>query len=50
MRHRAQAAPERHPDQRPCADYLIFPILVVTLVTLERIQKVKKKVKKKMKI
>ena len=31
MSHRAQAAPERHPDQQPCADYLCFAILVVTL-------------------
>ena len=42
MRHRAQAAPERHPDHQLCADSLGFPILVVTLVTLKRIPKVKK--------
>ena len=40
MRHRAQAEPEQHPDQQCCAGSLNFSILVVTLVTLKRIQKV----------
>ena len=44
MRHWAPAAPEQDHDQWHCADYLSFPILVVTLVNLKRIEKVFKKI------